>query len=51
MISGYAQHGASKKALDLFDEMKNGDIKPDWITFVAVLLACNHAGLVNLGIQ
>ncbi|WJX94778.1 Pentatricopeptide repeat-containing protein, mitochondrial [Trifolium repens] len=51
MISGYAQHGAGKKALHLFDEMKNGDIKPDWITFVAVLLACNHAGLVNLGIQ
>ncbi|XP_019424230.1 PREDICTED: pentatricopeptide repeat-containing protein At4g16835, mitochondrial [Lupinus angustifolius] len=51
MISGYAQHGAGEKALSLFDEMKIEGMKPDWITFVAVLLACNHAGLVNLGIQ
>lgn len=51
MISGYAQHGAGKKALHLFDEMKKGEIKPDWITFVAVLLACNHAGMVDLGIK
>ncbi|XP_022154015.1 pentatricopeptide repeat-containing protein At4g16835, mitochondrial-like [Momordica charantia] len=51
MISGYAQHGAGRKALNLFDEMRNGAMKPDWITFVAVLLACNHAGLVDLGVQ
>ncbi|XP_019252427.1 PREDICTED: pentatricopeptide repeat-containing protein At4g16835, mitochondrial [Nicotiana attenuata] len=51
MISGYAQHGESKKALHLFDEMKSKGIKPDWITFVGVLSACNHAGFVNLGIQ
>ncbi|XP_004508953.1 pentatricopeptide repeat-containing protein At4g16835, mitochondrial [Cicer arietinum] len=51
MISGYAQHGAGEKALHLFDEMKNEDMKPDWITFVAVLLACNHAGLVDLGVK
>jgi len=51
MISGYAQHGAGEKALHLFDEMKNEGMKPDWITFVAVLLACNHAGLVDLGVQ
>lgn len=51
MISGYAQHGAGEKALHLFNEMKNEGMKPDWITFVAVLLACNHAGLVDLGVQ
>ncbi|XP_054812712.1 pentatricopeptide repeat-containing protein At4g16835, mitochondrial-like [Prosopis cineraria] len=51
MISGYAQHGAGEKALHLFDEMKRGGINPDWITFIAVLLACNHAGLVDLGIH
>ncbi|KAM7274221.1 hypothetical protein ACFE04_028885 [Oxalis oulophora] len=50
MISGYAQHGAGKKALSLFDEMKDLGVQPDWITFVSVLLACNHAGLVDLGI-
>ncbi|XP_050228386.1 pentatricopeptide repeat-containing protein At4g16835, mitochondrial [Mercurialis annua] len=49
MISGYAQHGAGEKALNSFDEMKKEGIRPDWITFVAVLIACNHAGFVDLG--
>lgn len=51
MISGYAQHGAGEKALSLFDKMRNEGIRPDWITFVGVLSACNHSGLVDLGIQ
>jgi pentatricopeptide repeat protein len=51
MISGYAQHGAGEKALHLFNEMRDEQMKPDWITFVAVLLACNHAGLVDLGVR
>ncbi|KAA8522179.1 hypothetical protein F0562_012852 [Nyssa sinensis] len=51
MISGYAQHGAGEKALNLFDEMRNNRLKPDWITFVGVLSACNHAGLVHVGVR
>ncbi|EEF30593.1 pentatricopeptide repeat-containing protein, putative [Ricinus communis] len=51
MISGYALHGAGEKALRLFDEMKKEGITPDWITFVAVLLACNHAGFADLGLK
>ncbi|GKV10811.1 hypothetical protein SLEP1_g22122 [Rubroshorea leprosula] len=51
MISGYAQHGAGERALQLFEQMRDEGIKPDWISFVSVLLACNHAGLVDLGIQ
>ncbi|KAK9095148.1 hypothetical protein Scep_026617 [Stephania cephalantha] len=51
MISGYAQHGSGKKAILLFDEMRMEEAKPDWITFVAVLTACNHAGLVESGIR
>nr|TKS02534.1 pentatricopeptide repeat-containing protein [Populus alba] len=51
MISGYAQHGEGKKALGLFDEMIGKGMKPDWITFVAVLMACNHAGFTDLGVK
>ncbi|KAJ0733251.1 putative tetratricopeptide-like helical domain superfamily, DYW domain-containing protein [Helianthus annuus] len=50
MISGFAQHGEGEKALLLFNTMKK-EVKPDWITFIGVLSACNHAGLVNRGIQ
>ncbi|GJY30684.1 pentatricopeptide repeat-containing protein [Tanacetum coccineum] len=51
MISGYAQHGDGEKALLLFDNMRIERFRPDWITFIGVLSACNHAGLVSLGIQ
>lgn len=51
MISGYAQHGAGERALWLFDKMRGEGAKPDWITFVAIFLACNHAGLVDRGVQ
>ncbi|RAL44531.1 hypothetical protein DM860_011808 [Cuscuta australis] len=51
MISGYAQHGKGEKALRLFGDMRNNGIRPDWISFVGVLSACNHAGLVDLGIH
>ncbi|CAA0839346.1 Pentatricopeptide repeat-containing protein -mitochondrial [Striga hermonthica] len=51
MISGYAQHGLSREALNLFNEMKETGMRPDWITFVGVLSACNHAGYVDIGIS
>lgn len=51
MITGYAQHGAGQEALNLLNEMRRGGTKPDRVTFVAVLSACNHAGLVDTGIQ
>ncbi|CAI9095671.1 OLC1v1031666C1 [Oldenlandia corymbosa var. corymbosa] len=51
MISGYAQHGDAEKALGLFDMMRKKGMKPDCVTFVGVLSACNHAGLVDFGIQ
>ncbi|GAB4834807.1 hypothetical protein Ancab_033075 [Ancistrocladus abbreviatus] len=49
MIVGLADHGHSRKALILFEEMKNLGVKPDDITFTGVLSACSHGGLVNEG--
>lgn len=50
MITGYAMHGFSNEALSLFEEMKRVALAwPDHITFVGVLSACNHGGLVNEG--
>lgn len=48
MISGYGLHGHGRKAICLFNEMKNST-KPDHITFVSILAACSHAGLVAEG--
>nr|UPT48753.1 pentatricopeptide repeat protein AaPPR737 [Agave angustifolia] len=49
IISGYAQHGLGERAIQLFNEMKQGGVEPNEITFVALLSACNHAGLTELG--
>lgn len=50
MISGYAMHGHGIEALSLFQKMKNETILlPDSITFVGVLSACSHAGMVHEG--
>eukprot|EP01018_Ginkgo_biloba_P007459 Gb_18840 [translate_table: standard] len=51
MITGYAQHGCGKEALRLFKQMQLEGIKPDDITFIGVLFACSHAGLVDEGLD
>lgn len=48
-IVGYAQHGHSNEALELFRQMEEAGVKPDHVTFVGVLSACSHAGLVAEG--
>lgn len=49
MISGYAQHGHGRRALGVFKEMKSYNLKMDGITFIGVISACTHAGLVEEG--
>ena len=47
MIAGYAQNGNGKEALELFQQMQQEGVKPNSVTFVALLNACSHAGLVD----
>jgi len=49
LIGGYGMHGLGENALRTFDEMIKAGVRPDKITFVAVLSACSHAGLVVAG--
>ncbi|KAH7683643.1 TPR-like protein [Dioscorea alata] len=49
MISAYAAHGASDAAIKLFDEMSAAGVKPDGVSFLAVLSACTHQGRVSEG--
>ncbi|TKY55660.1 Pentatricopeptide repeat-containing protein ELI1 [Spatholobus suberectus] len=49
MIMGYGIHGFSDEALQLFHEMCCVGVRPSDVTFVAVLTACAHAGLVRKG--
>ncbi|KAK7246051.1 hypothetical protein RIF29_40909 [Crotalaria pallida] len=49
MIVAYSIHGHGHHALQLFARMIVSGIKPDEVTFVGLLSACSHAGLVNQG--
>ncbi|KAM5562910.1 putative pentatricopeptide repeat-containing protein [Rosa sericea] len=51
MIEGLAMHGKSTTAIEMFREMTKRGLKPNSITFVKVLNACSHGGLVELGFE
>ena len=49
MIVGLAVHGYCEEALQLFSEMESGldTVRPNRVTFLGVLIACSHKGLVD----
>ncbi|XP_016476882.1 pentatricopeptide repeat-containing protein At5g66520-like [Nicotiana tabacum] len=49
MIQGLAMHGQADEALELFNNMIQTGMKPNEVTFLGVLHACSHMGLVNEG--
>ncbi|XP_043714555.1 pentatricopeptide repeat-containing protein At4g31070, mitochondrial [Telopea speciosissima] len=49
LIHGYGLHGYGTKALELFHKMQQKKFEPDNITFLAVLSACKHSGLIAEG--
>ncbi|XP_042401801.1 pentatricopeptide repeat-containing protein At1g08070, chloroplastic-like [Zingiber officinale] len=49
LIGGLAMCGHAERALRAFQEMQKSGVKPDAITFVGVLTACSHEGLVDEG--
>ena len=50
MISGLGQHGFGERALSLFYSMQEKGLKPDGVTFLAAISACNYSGLVDEGL-
>ncbi|OWM78482.1 pentatricopeptide repeat-containing protein At1g11290, chloroplastic [Punica granatum] len=51
MIDGYGTHGLGIAAVELFKEMRKGTVRPNGITFLCVLSACSHSGLVEEGVR
>ncbi|CAK9145098.1 unnamed protein product [Ilex paraguariensis] len=47
MIQGLAMHGQANDALQLFSKMIQIGIKPNGVTFIGLLYACSHMGLIN----
>ncbi|KAK7398851.1 hypothetical protein VNO78_10024 [Psophocarpus tetragonolobus] len=49
IIMGFAMHGHALDAVSFFDSMLVDGVKPCYVSFMAVLTACSHAGLVDQG--
>ncbi|XP_062180943.1 pentatricopeptide repeat-containing protein At4g14050, mitochondrial-like [Phragmites australis] len=51
IVVGEAQHGRAQEVLALYDRMVLAGVKPNEVTFVGLIYACSHAGLVQKGRQ
>ncbi|CAN6719086.1 unnamed protein product [Malus baccata var. baccata] len=49
MIEGCGSHGLGFEALKLFDLMIREGVRPNSVTFISLLSACSHSGLVTEG--
>ncbi|WCJ43069.1 Pentatricopeptide repeat (PPR) superfamily protein [Euphorbia peplus] len=51
MICGLAMHGRAEDAIQLFFQMQREKFRPNGITFVGILNACAHSGMVDEGLK
>ncbi|WOL02679.1 hypothetical protein Cni_G11398 [Canna indica] len=49
IITGLALHGHFQDSINLFEDMLKMKFRPDDITFVGVLVACSHGGMIKKG--
>jgi len=49
IIAGLATHGHGAEALAMFNRMVKAGVRPNDVTFIAILSACSHVGWVDLG--
>ncbi|KAK6945317.1 Pentatricopeptide repeat [Dillenia turbinata] len=49
MLIACAQHAHTKEVFNLFKEVEGAGLKPNFISFLSVLYACSHAGLLEEG--
>ncbi|KAK8924100.1 Pentatricopeptide repeat-containing protein [Platanthera zijinensis] len=51
MIAALGFHGRGIEALELFGRLRGRRLVPNSVTFIAVLAACSHTGLVDQGLR
>lgn len=49
VISAHGIHGLGEEAFSFFEQMKEERIRPNKVSFIALLSACSHAGLIDKG--
>lgn len=51
MIAAYGYHGHGRDALEIFSMMLSSGMLPNGVTFIALLYACSHSGLIEEGLR
>lgn len=51
MIVGLARNGHGEEAVSLFSQLESSGLKPDSVSFIGVLTACNHGGFIDKAIE
>lgn len=52
MLVGYSKHGKGGEVVELFKLLKEQNkVKPDTVTFLAVLSGCSHGGMEDRGLE
>ncbi|XP_057515096.1 pentatricopeptide repeat-containing protein At3g05340 [Amaranthus tricolor] len=51
LIAAFARHGDGLKAIQLYEEMLSEGVEPTDVTFISLLHACSHVGLVEKGME
>ncbi|XP_020595143.1 pentatricopeptide repeat-containing protein At5g06540-like [Phalaenopsis equestris] len=51
MIGGLAMHGHGRRALEIFGRMMETGVMPNESTYMGVMCACSHGGMVDEGIE
>ena len=49
LVTGYALLAEVENVIFVFERMKREGRKPDMVTFVSILNACSHSGLIEMG--
>lgn len=51
IISGFAMHGMAEEVMELLEGMEEEGLRPNRVTFLSILNACSHGGLVEEGVK
>ncbi|GER55393.1 pentatricopeptide repeat-containing protein [Striga asiatica] len=51
VIAAFARHGEGSRALAFYEKMTSSGVKPSDVTFLSLLHACSHVGLLHKGME